>query len=175
MSNKSNNKKAPSKSYNDIKNPPPLDMEAIKKYMSNTGRRRIYTSVDDMQADIVKYFNKCIELKKPLTIQGLCVALDFTHRQSLLNYEGYTDEKQRPFYDTIKKAKNIIEQTKAEGGLLGRYNTAFTIFDLVNNHDHENKSKEERTNEHNINQPINFIISGEAEELPQSEDDIKEI
>ncbi len=72
-------------------------------------------------------------------------------------------------------AANIIEQKKAEGGLLGRYNTAFTIFDLVNNHEHENKIKEERTSEHNINQPINFIISGEASELPQSENDIKEI
>ncbi len=163
------------KSYKEIKNPPKLDIEAIENYMKNPGRRRIYTSVKDMQADIIAYFKKCEELKRPLTIQGLCVALDFTTRKSLLDYEGYTDEKQRPFLNTIKKAKNIIEQTKAEGGLLGRYNTAFTIFDLVNNHEHENKIKEERTSEHNINQPINFIISGEASELPQSENDINEI
>ena len=76
-----------------------------------------------------------------MTIEGLCLALDFTSRQSLLNYEGYTDKNKKPFLDTIKKARLQIQQSKIEGLLSGNYSAAGAIFDLKNNHNYKDKQE----------------------------------
>ena len=103
-------------------------------------RPRIFDTVEDMQKAIDAYFKEQQRAQRPLTIQGLALALDFLTRQSLLDYEGYTDENDKGFLDTIKKARLQIENDKVENMLSGDYSTAGVIFDLKNNHGHKDKS-----------------------------------
>ncbi len=93
-----------------------------------------------MQKAIDKYYKDQRRKSRPLTIQGLALALDFNSRQSLLNYEGYTDDDDKPFLDTIKKARLVVENDKVEGMLSGDYSATGVIFDLKNNHGHKDKS-----------------------------------
>jgi hypothetical protein len=46
---------------------------------------------------------------RPMTIQGLALALGFTSRQSLLNYKA-----KREFVDTVTRARLRVEQYAAE-------------------------------------------------------------
>ena len=101
--------------------------------------KKKHETIEEFQAKIEAYFERQRKEKRPLTVQGLAIALDFKSRQSLLNYEGYTDNEDRPFLDTIQKARLLIEENKAEGMLTGDYPTAAVIFDLLNNHGHKNK------------------------------------
>ena len=73
------------------------------------GKPRIYNTVNDMQLAIDNYFNDCKTNDIPVTITGLCLALGFTTRQGLLNYEGYTDDNNQAFVDIIKRAKLRVE------------------------------------------------------------------
>lgn len=91
------------------------------------GRPKLYSSVEDMEKDIKKYFEECDKKEKPYTVSGLAYALNMS-RQSLINYE-----KNEMFFDTIKKAKLKVEQQLEENALLGKGNSTFTIFNLKNN------------------------------------------
>lgn len=114
----------------------------------NTGRPPMYKTPAEMQKAIDKYFEDCngefimdaegnlmtdkngkpVKTKeRPLTITGLALALGFTTRQSLLNYEG--DPK---FLDTIKRAKTRIEQY-AEERLFDKEGVNGAKFNLSNN------------------------------------------
>ena len=108
------------------------------------GKKR-YKTVKGMQKDIDAYFSRQSKRKKPLTIQGLALALGFSSRTSLINYEGYNDEEEKPFLNTIKRAKLMIEENKVEGMLTGDYSTAGSIFDLINNHKHKQSSNIDHT------------------------------
>ena len=99
-------------------------MDEIK---NKGGRPKMYSDVDEMQNDIDKYFKNCDKKEKPYTMSGLAYALDMS-RQSLINYSK--DEK---FFDTIKKAKQKVEQQLEENALMGKGNSTFTIFNLKNN------------------------------------------
>lgn len=89
-----------------------------------------YTSAEEMQEKIEAYFRDCEgELlrdengkpmltkngepiwigRRPLTIQGLALALGFTSRQSLLNYRA-----KREFMDVLSRARLRVEQYAAE-------------------------------------------------------------
>ena len=105
-----------------------------------------FKTVEAMQDAIDAYFKDCQERKRPYTVQGLALALNFNSRQSLLNYEGYTDANEESYLDTLKKAKLRIEQDKVEGAMMGDYNTAIVIFDLKNNHEHRDRQEYEVTN-----------------------------
>lgn len=84
------------------------------------GRKPTFTSAEEMQEKIDAYFASCEpELLRdgdgtpmlnkngepvyvggrPMTIQGLALALGFTSRQSLLNYKA-----KREFVDTVTRA-----------------------------------------------------------------------
>lgn len=102
-------------------------------------RPRKFNTVEEMQEAIQAYYDKQEQRGKPLTIQGLALALGFLTRQSLLDYEGYTDANDKEFLDTIKKARLYIENYKLEGLLSGELNTTGVIFDLKNNHGHKDK------------------------------------
>ena len=67
------------------------------------GRPRKYKNPEEMQVKIDQYFK---ETDLP-TITGLALALDFTSRADLINYEGYSED----FYYTIKKAKLKVENS----------------------------------------------------------------
>lgn len=108
----------------------------------------MYKTPEEMQAVIDKYFEDCegeyirdeegnIETDKhghpvktkarPLTITGLALALGFTSRQALLNYEGKEE-----FVDTIKRAKAKVEQY-AEERLFDKDGVNGAKFNLSNN------------------------------------------
>lgn len=94
------------------------------------GRKPRFTSAEEMQEKIDAYFASCEpELLRdgdgtpmlnkngepvyvggrPMTIQGLALALGFTSRQSLLNYKA-----KREFVDTVTRARLRVEQYAAE-------------------------------------------------------------
>lgn len=92
------------------------------------GRPPKWTTPEELQKDIDKYFEECKKTGEPLTITGLAIALD-TYRQTLMNYE----EKDE-FFDTIKKAKQRIENF-AEKKLYDKdVPTSGVIFNLKNNY-----------------------------------------
>ena len=67
------------------------------------------------------------EKLKPYTITGLCNHLDTTR-------ETWNEYSKKPEYsDSIKKAKQIVEQYAEEGLLNGTLSTIGTIFNLKNN------------------------------------------
>ena len=92
-----------------------------------TGRPRLYNNVEDMQKDINNYFSHCDKKNIPYTMSGLAYALNMS-RQSLINYFN-KDE----FFDTIKSARQKVEQQLEENALIGKANSVFTIFNLKNN------------------------------------------
>ena len=118
--------------------------------MGNGGRPPFYNSVEEIEEKIEAYFKEC-EGKplcdadgipvvdkwgnpimygvRPLTITGLALALGFTSRQALLNYQA------KPmFVDTITRAKARIEQY-AEERLFDKDGANGAKFSLANNFD----------------------------------------
>lgn len=92
------------------------------------GRPLRWTTPEELQKDIDKYFEECEKTGEPLTITGLALALD-TYREVLINYQD-RDE----FTDTIKKAKQRIENF-AEKKLYDKdVPTSGVIFNLKNNY-----------------------------------------
>lgn len=94
--------------------------------MAKKGRPPKFKSKEEMQAKIDAYFEECkgrvltddegkvitdkygqpvIIDRKPLTVTGLALALGFSSRQSLLDYEA-----KKEFLDTITRAKARVEE-----------------------------------------------------------------
>jgi len=93
------------------------------------GQPAYYTDVDDLQRAIDKYFEDRDAAGKPYTVTGLALALGFTSRAALINYEkapGY--EK---FFNAVKRAKLRCEGF-AEDRLYGGGHPAGPIFALKN-------------------------------------------
>lgn len=112
------------------------------------GRPPKYKSVEEIEQKIEAYFKSCegeplkdrdgtvltdkygapiIVGRKPPTITGLALALGFSTRQSLLNYQG-----KKEFVDTITRAKSFVEKY-AEERLFDREGVQGAKFSLVNN------------------------------------------
>ena len=121
-----------------------MNDNAVKK----VGRPATYKTVEEMQSRIDAYFNSCygeyitddegnlmtdkqgypvMTKPRPLTITGLALALGFSGRQALLNYED-----KPKFMDTIKRAKSRIEQY-AEERLFDKDGVNGAKFNLSNN------------------------------------------
>ena len=115
---------------------------------NKTGRPPKYNSKEEIQEKIDKYFKECdgkvlensknepifdkngmpiIVPGRPPTITGLALALGFSNRQSLLNYQG-----KREFFDTITRAKARVEQY-AEERLFDKDGANGAKFSLANN------------------------------------------
>lgn len=94
---------------------------------SPIGRPLKFKSVEEMQSAIDTYFADCEANDEPLTVTGLCIALD-TSRETLLDYQG-KDE----YSYTIKKAKLMCENY-AEKQLFKGKNVIGVIFNLKNNY-----------------------------------------
>lgn len=75
-----------------------------------------------------------LKQRRPYTVTGLAVWLD-TSRQTLLEYEGEVEGRDRDpaFADTIKRAKQKIENYAEEKLFDGDYPTRGVIFSLSNN------------------------------------------
>ncbi len=112
------------------------------------GQKPKYKTAEEMQAAIDAYFKSCmgealadsngdpvydkygrpvIVGEKPPTVTGLALALGFTSRQALLNYQA-----KRQFVDTIMRAKSQIEEY-TEGRLFDRDGVNGAKFSLTNN------------------------------------------
>lgn len=112
------------------------------------GRPKKYNSPEEMQKVIDQYFRDCkgdilkdysgkpiinkhgdviIIGEKPPTVTGLAIALGFTNRQSLINYQN-----QDEFFDTITRAKMVC-QDYAETRLYDRDGVNGAKFSLQNN------------------------------------------
>lgn len=111
-----------------------------KQKIIMSGKKKIET-IEEFQAKIQAYFDNQKAEKRPLTIEGLCLALGFLERKSLIDYEGYTDKNKKPYLHAIKKARLQIQQSKIEGLLSGDYSAAGAIFDLKNNHNYKDKQE----------------------------------
>ena len=115
---------------------------------NRSGRPPFYNSVEEMEEKIEAYFEKCegtvlesssgevvldkygdpvMVGKKPLTITGLALALGFTSRQALLNYQEKPE-----FVDAITRAKARVEQY-AEERLFDKDGANGAKFSLANN------------------------------------------
>ncbi len=115
---------------------------------NKVGRPPMYTTAEEIQEKIDKYFEQCEGTmktdsegnvlvdkygdpvmfgRKPLTITGLALALGFTSRQALLNYQAKPE-----FVDTIMRAKARVEQY-AEERLFDNAGANGAKFSLANN------------------------------------------
>lgn len=112
------------------------------------GMTPMYTSVEEIESKIEQYFEDCkgypltdnegnqifnkfglpvfIDVHPP-TVTGLALALGFTSRQALLNYQAKLE-----FVDTITRAKSMVEQY-AEERLFDRDGSNGAQFSLRNN------------------------------------------
>lgn len=117
---------------------------------NKSGAPPMYKSVEAMQEKIDEYFKKCegeawldsetgnplytekgcliykVEPKPP-TVTGLALALGFTSRQALLNYQAKEE-----FVDTVTRAKSKVEEY-AETRLFDRDGANGAKFSLANN------------------------------------------
>lgn len=112
------------------------------------GRPPMFESPEQMQELIDAYFKECDgkplldkdgvpirnkygkiikDDRKPYTVTGLALALGFTSRQALLNYEGKSE-----FVDTVKRAKARVERY-AEERLFDKDGSNGAKFSLANN------------------------------------------
>lgn len=112
------------------------------------GRPPKYKSKEEIEEKIEEYFKECegeilkddegkpifnkygspvVIQQRPPTVTGLALALGFTSRQALLNYQA-----KKEFVDTITRAKSRVE-AYAEERLFDRDGTSGAQFSLRNN------------------------------------------
>ena len=153
--------------------------------MANVGRPPKYKNVEEIEDKIEQYFAICegeplldddgkqvvnkygypcwIKPPKPPTVTGLALALGFTTRLSLLNYQG-----KKEFMNTITRAKTKIEEY-AESRLFDRDGSNGAQFSLRNNfrgwNGGQEKSQDEMKKLDEIIRNIDKVAvdSGEAE------------
>lgn len=133
------------------------------------GRPPMYKTVEEMQEKIDEYFEKCkgrvLELNgepvmnkygmpiiidaEPPTVTGLALALGFTGRQALLNYQAKEE-----FVDTVTRAKARVEHY-AEMRLFDKDGANGAKFSLANNFE---GWKEKQSIEADVNSTMNINI-----------------
>lgn len=138
--------------------------------VGNSGKGKLFSSVQELQDAIDDYFEKCDNNTKPVvtkdgvvyvedpipyTVEGLAELLEVT-RVGLLNYEkgeGYEE-----YFSTVKKAKAKIQRNKLERALSGKAPSTFAIFDLVNNSDYVNTNHTDVTSAGEKLQPTTIVF-----------------
>ena len=111
--------------------------------MAKEGRPLKFKSSKELILKAQEYFNKCIESKEPITITGLCMALD-TFRDVLMDYQsGKYDKTDHEFSNAVKKVKLVCENY-AERLLFLKGNPAGPIFALKNYRWKDTQEVEER-------------------------------
>ena len=134
------------------------------------GRPPFYSSVEELQEAIDKYFEECDgdivygpeglpmrnkygkiirDGRRPYTVTGLALALGFTSRQALLNYQ----EKEE-FVDTILRAKSRVERY-AEERLYDKDGSNGAKFSLANNF---KGWTEKQTIEADVNSRMDIVV-----------------
>lgn len=146
--------------------------------MAKRGKPFKYKTPEEMQKKIDEYFKDCeghpytdengravldkfgypvIVDRKPLTVTGLALALGFTSRQALLNYQHRT----KAFQEVVERAKLRIENY-AEMRLYDKDGSNGAKFNLQNNFRHWDADKAK--NEEGKGPAINIIC-----DIPKSD------
>ena len=120
--------------------------------MANVGRPLKFQSVEQMQKLIDAYFEECDSTGQIYTVTGLAMALD-TDRITLVRYTE-RDE----YSNTIKKAKQKVENQMVSRALSGQYNSAVSIFLMKNNFGYQDKVDVRIDNEED--DPITIAMKG---------------
>lgn len=136
----------------------------------NVGRPPKYKTKEEIQGKIDAYFAECkgtVMLdkeghpmtdkygnviyvgKRPVTITGLALALGFTSRQALLNYQA-----KKEFVDTITRAKTVVEMYTEER-LFDKDGANGAKFSLANNF---NGWKEKQHVEADVNRDVTINV-----------------
>lgn len=149
--------------------------------MAKAGRpkgARKYKTVKDLEEKIKEYFEYCDSQRiwtekslhvKPYTISGLCVFLDID-RATLLRYE----EIDKDFCNTIKRAKQKIENNIEENAMMGILNPTVSIFNLKNNFGWKDKTEQEITGSMDIKTAYNQMTDEELYERLKKYEQINE-
>jgi hypothetical protein len=132
---------------------------ANTKPKNKGGRPRKYSKQEILQTKIDEYFKMCDEKEKPYTITGLCLYLDID-RSTLLRYE----EKEE-YCNTIKRAKNKIENYVEENSLKGLLNPTVSIFNLKNNFGWKDKQEIETNQNIKVDNPYKELSVEELKKL----------
>lgn len=90
------------------------------------GRPRKYSSPEEFDEMVGRYYNHCISTGEPITWTGLALYLGFSSRQAIDEYQHYDG-----FYDSVKRAKTLVEYGY-EKLLHKGQNAAAPIFALKN-------------------------------------------
>ena len=127
--------------------------------MAKQGRKPTYKTPEEMQTVIDKYFEECsgrpyimddgeplrdksgnviLLFQHPPTVTGLALALGFTSRQELLNYQG-----KPAFVDTVTRAKARCEEY-TEGRLYDRDGARGAEFSLKYNFRWEQSAQKDK-------------------------------
>lgn len=105
--------------------------------MAKIGRPLAYENAEQMQEAIDHYFDECKVEKVTPTVTELALALGFSSRQGLLNYErgerGDCEQVRQEFVYAVKRAKARIEAHIERGLIDGTGNPVGKIFHLKNN------------------------------------------
>ena len=99
------------------------------------GRPPLYTSVEELDNAIQNYFDGCKEDRRPYTMSGLAYALGMD-RTSLIRYG-----KDERFYNSIKRAKEYVEQSLEERLISTSGVATGIIFNLKNNYNWQDKQE----------------------------------
>lgn len=153
--------------------------------MVKTGRPPAYSTPEEMQKKIDKYFEDCegellqdengkpvlnkygIPVRigyRPPTVTGLALALGFTGRQALLNYQAKPS-----FVDTVTRAKSRIEQYTEER-LFDKDGVQGAKFSLKNNFKGWSETPEREAPEDTRDDPLTEALREEAERMKANAD-----
>lgn len=133
-----------------------VEMKAIEK--RKVGKPLKWKTPEIFEEQLFGYINKQKELGEPITVSGICLALD-TSRQLLVEY-GVKPE----YGDIVKRAKLEVANYVESGILKNKINAIAGIFHLTNLDPENWKQKQEVTHTGSI---ALGIVQLPSKEIPQ--------
>lgn len=91
------------------------------------GRPRAYKTPEEMWKVAEEYFTGCLEHDEPITVTGTCLALGFSNRHTLIEYN-----KRDEYTHTVKRIKTVCESYAEKRAFSRSGNAAGPIFCLKN-------------------------------------------
>lgn len=138
---------------------------ATAKNFNKMGRPLKFQSVEELEEQIMKYYERCELKEKPLTMSGLACWLGID-RSTLVNY-SYKDD----FFHTINLARALVQADMEERALGGKSNATMSIFSLKNNFGWVDKQEVTATNNNtNKNIDMSSLSTEELKKLIEDED-----
>ena len=136
------------------------------KNFNKVGRPLKFKTVEELEEQIEKYYIRCQEKERPLTMSGLACWLGMS-RQSLSNYSN-----REQFFDTINVARSMVEADMEERGLMGESNATMSIFSLKNNFGWVDKQEVTATNNNtNKNIDLSNLSTEDIKKLLEEEEE----